>query len=327
MTALLKLISIMNNSTFVFSKNTQTDTAVQFDISPLLKFGETLVSVAMQAISPVTTPALTITLTSAINVPVVQLLLKSGSENISYGAQILITTNSRQLTALVAVSVISDVQVPYTTQNPDAYTDLVDTIQAGTAAIGTAVFSFPVGIDPSGGYVNWEFLDSSGTVYANGNAFDYKIQSNGLSNVVFARAIINFPSSVPESSVDPKYQLRYTLTLSTNSTQSSYFSYENVTVTGLTSTPTGTQDSIELQGNKATVSIVIDKLYDFVQVQLYQDNTMIGSAMIQDFSRVDSGYYYAGVFDTAQLNPSLEPYTVVWNYGFTSNPNEILNKR
>lgn len=322
----------MNNSTFVFNKDTLSDVDVQFDISPLLKFGETLVSVAPQAISPTSPTPLIVTLLSAIDQPVVELLLQSGDVNISYGFQILITTDARQLTALVAVSVISDVQVPYTTQNPEAYVDLVDSIEAGQSAIGTAVFSFPAGIDPSGGYVNWEFLDSSGTTYANGNAFNYRIQSNGLSNIVFAKSIINVPTSVPPSDINSKYQLRYTLRLpeTTNEIggpqQDTFYSYENINVVGLTTVPTGTQDSIEIKGNKATMSIVVESLYDFVQVQLFHDNVNIGEARIQDFTRVSSGYYFAGVFDTSQLTESLEPYTVVWNYGNTATPDIVFSE-
>lgn len=322
----------MNNSTFVFSKDGLTDTEVQFDIAPLLKFGETLVSVVLQVTSPATTPVLGLSITSAINSPLVQMLMQAGQVGISYGTQVLITTDARQLTALVAVTVVTDNEIPYTTQNPDAYVDLVDSIEAGQSAIGTAVFSFPPGVDPSGGYVNWEFLDSQGVTYAVGNAFDYRIQSNGLSNIVFAKAIINVPSSVPPSDINSKYQLRYTLKLPNANNamglpqQDTFYSYENITVVGLTTVPTGTQDSIEVRGNKATMSIVLDRLYDNVVVQLFQDNTKIGEARIQEFTRVASGYYFAGIFDTANLTESLEPYTVVWNYGNLATPNEVFSE-
>lgn len=322
----------MNNSTFIFSKDQLTDVEVEFDISPLLKFGETLVSIVPQAVTPVSPTPLVVVMNSGPTVPLVDLVLKAGDLNIAYGFQLLITTNARVLTAQVAVTVISDVQVPYTTQNPEAYVDLVDSIEAGQAAIGTAVFTFPPGTDPSGGYVNWEFLDANGIIYANGNAFDYRIQSNGLSNIVFARSIINVPSTVPPSMQNSKYQLRYTLQLpvTVNSVgvpnQNVFYSYENITVVGLTTVPTGTQDSLELQGNKATTSIVTDRLYDNVVVQLYADNVMLGQATVQDFSRVSNGYYYAAVFDTTSMTPSLEPYTVVWNYGYTANPSETFSE-
>lgn len=320
------------NNTFVFSKDALTDTEVQFDISPLLKFGETLSSVALQTVAPQSFPAMYATLLSPPDNPLVLISLLGGVQNVSYGVQAVITTDARQLTALVAVSVISDAQIPYTAQDPEAYVDLVDSIEAGMGAIGTAVFSFPVTTDPSGGYVVWEFLDSTGIIYANGNAFDFQVQSNGLSNIVFAKSIINVPSTVPPSDLNSKYQLRYTLQLpeqiNANGTplQNIFYSYENITVVGLATVPTGTQDSIEVRGKKATMSIVLDRLYDFVEVQLFKDNTNIGQARIQDFTRVSSGFYFAGVFDTTDLTESLEPYTVVWNYGYTVTPNEVFTE-
>lgn len=313
--------------TYVFSKDALTDTEVGLDIAPLLKYGETLVSVTLQVVSPISTPALDVSLTSDVADPNVRLLLKAGQASVSYGFQIQITTDARQLAALVAVTVTQDVMNPYTTGSPEAYADLVDTIEAGNGAIGTAVFSFPADIDPSGGYVNWELLDSQGTVYANGNAFDYAIQSNGLSNTVFAKSVINVPSSVPPSDINSKYQLRYTLTLNANGPdQQQYLSFENITVTGSTSVPLGTQDQIELKGKKATLSIVVDKLYDYMTLELYRDNQLLGQAQITEYQRVSSGYYYAGTFDTASLEESLEPYTVVWNYGLNSQPNNVYSE-
>jgi hypothetical protein len=313
--------------TFVFSKDALTDTMVQCDVTDLLKFGETLTSIVPQAISPVTTPALTLNQVSATTDPVVVLNLFQGQVNLSYGFQLLITTSARVLTALVAVTVTQDVQVPYTTQNPEAITDLVDTIESGQAAIGTAVFSFPPGVDPSGGYVNWEFMDVQGVVYSSGNAFDYQIQSNGLSNTVLARAVINIPSSTPASDVNSKYQLRYTLTLNSDLTdQQQYFSAENVTVIGLTTVPLGVQDAVELQGTTANMSIVIEKLYDTVAVELYQDNTLIGSTPVKDFTRVGSGYYFAASFDTTMIPASLEAYTVIWKYSNSNEPNLVYTE-
>lgn len=319
----------MNPKTFVFSKDALTDTVVQCDVTDILKFGETLTSIVPQPISPVSTPALTLIQNSATDDPVVMLTLKQGAVNVSYGFQLLITTSARQLTALVAVTVTQDVQIPYETQNPEAYTDLVDSIEAGKAAIGTAVFSFPSEIDPRGGYVNWEFLDSTGVVYSSGNAFDYVIQSNGMSNIVFAKSVINVPSSVPPSDINSKYQLRYTLTAVNVAPgqQNTFYSFENITVIGLTTVPTGTQDSIELQGKQAQLSIVIPDLYDTVVVELYQDNTLLASAPITEFTRVSSGFYYGASFDTSGLAASLEPYGVVWNYSNSNQPQVIYSER
>ena len=119
----------MNQQTFVFSKDMLSDTEVVCDISAMLKYGEQLVSIVPQAVSPVSTPPLTVEM---LNAPAplqaeVHLILRGGEVNISYGFQLLVTTNARQLTALVAVSVTQDVQVPYQTQQPEAYVCLLYT--------------------------------------------------------------------------------------------------------------------------------------------------------------------------------------------------------
>jgi len=314
--------------TFVFSKDPNTDTEVVADITELLKFGEIITSIVPQSVSPASPSQLLVFQESAIDDPLVKLLLQNGDLNVDYGFQLLITTNARVLTALVAVTISDPNFVPYTTQDPNAFTDLVDTIQAGQSAIGTAIFSFPATVDPTGGYVTWEFMDAVGTVYSSGNAFDYQIQSNGLSNTVIARAVINCPSSVPPSDINSKYQLRYTLTLKPldKSQQSQYFSAENVTVTGLTTTPIGTQDQIELRGKPAKLSIVLDRLYDTVVLEVYKDNTLLGSAPVQQYERVAGGYYYAATVDTTPMTESLEAYNVVWNYGNAVDPNTVWSE-
>jgi hypothetical protein len=260
--------------------------------------------------------------------PQVKLLLQGGYLNVSYGFQLFITTDARVLTALVAVTIASPDFVPYTTQDPTAYADLIDTIQAGQSAIGTAVFSFPATFDPTGGYVTWEFMDQQGTVYSSGNAFDYQVQSNGLSNTVLARAVINAPSSMAPSAINSKYQLRYTLNLRTldPSQQQRFFSAENVTVTGLTTTPIGTQDQIEFRGKPAKMSIVLDQLYDTVVLEVYKDNTLLGSAPITNYERVSNGFYYAATIQTSNMPESLEAYNVVWNYSNAVDPNTVFTE-
>src|SRR6185503_16325205 len=108
-----------------------------------------------------------------------KIMMRDGLPNISYGFQLLVNTTARVLALQVAVSVTDPNYSTYTTQDQNAYTDFVDTIQAGQSAIGTAIFSFPPTVDPAVGYVNWEFMDATGVVYASGNAYDYNIQSSG----------------------------------------------------------------------------------------------------------------------------------------------------
>jgi len=121
------------------------------------------------------------------------------------------------------------------------------------------------------------------------------------------------PSSTPPS-IDHPYTLRYTLTLPDNATQQNFYSYEAVTVTGLALVPLGTSNSIEMQGDEAVVSLVTDRLYDSVEVEIQFDNKSLGMAEITKSERVSSGYLYSAAFDTTGLPVSLEPYRIVWKY-------------
>jgi len=311
--------------TYVFSKDPLTDTEVVADVTDLLKFGETVVSITPQPVSPVSPAPLVVTQLSDPTNPQVLMLLQGTDVNVSYGYQLLITTDARVLTAQCVVTSVDPNFVPYTTQDPNAYTDLVDTIEAGQSAVGTAVFVFGADIDPAGGYVTWEFMDYQGVVYSSGNAYSYEIQSSGLANTVLARAVINVPSSVPPSDVNSKYQLRYTLTLKPidPAQQHIYYSAENVTVTGMTTVPLGTQDQIEMRGKPATMSIVLDKVYDNVVLEVYKDNQLLGSARVTQYDRVGSGFYYAATIQTGQMPESLEAYDVLWNYSNAVDPNRI----
>lgn len=311
--------------TYVYSKDPLTDTEVVVNVTEVLKFGETVVAITPQSVSPGSPTPLVVTQLSAVDDPEVKLLFVGGDVNISYGFQLLIQTNARVLIVMVAVTAVDPNFVPYTTQDPTAYNDLVDMIQAGQSAIGTAIFVFPPDVDPTGGYVIWEFMDATGVVYSQGNAYGYEITNNGLSNTVRANAIINCPSSVPPSEINTKYQLRYTLTLPpvNYAQQRIYYSAESVTVTGLTTVPTGTQDQIEMRGKPATLSIVLDRLYDNVVLEVYKDNQVIGSATVTQYERVANGFYYAATIMTSQMPESLEAYDVLWNYSNAVDPNRV----
>lgn len=316
----------MKTPTQVFSKNADTDTVVQIDVgSRLLHNGETITALTLGAVTPVSATPLVISapdLSQMVDGRV-SVLLTAGQLNVSYGADLLVTTTGRQFMLHIAVVVAMENFDPYAQlgQDPDAFTDLVDTMEAGKATIGTAMFTFPPGIDAAGGYVNWELFDGDGVVYAAGNAYEYQITA-GMMNMVRALCIINCPSDVPPSSFDCKYQLRYTLTLPNvePGAQSQFYMYENLTVVGLTTVPTGTQDVVELVGKPARTEIVIAGLYDTVTLTLYRDNTEIGKLRVDNPTRVASGYYYAATFGTTALPASLEPYTAVWSYLNSADP-------
>lgn len=317
--------------TFIFQKDPAGDSAVQFNLTDTLLLTETITDIHFGPISPATPDPLFASITTGVN-PVVGVTLQGGDNNVSYGAQIVVTTNVRVFTCLLAVSVVDNVQVPYTTSNPLAFEDLVDTVEAGNAAVGTAIFQFPATFNPRGGFVNWELMTADGTVYASGNAFDLEIQSNGFANIVRARSVINVPSSVPPSDINQKYTLRYTLDMSNvldNSdpnAQVLFYSQESITIVGLNTVPLGTQPIVEKQGTPATAEIVIDTLYDNVVLEVYRDNKPLGGQRVTNFERVGSGYYYQATINTSIFPVSLEAYDIVWSYGNAGNQAQVFTE-
>jgi hypothetical protein len=320
------------NKPYIFFKDPSTTVGVLADITTLLQPNEVISNITPTTINPTSPHPLIIAITSPLTSPQVTLSLSGGDNNISYGFQLTVTTNIRVFLIQIAVTVANeDTFAPYTVENPDAFQDLVDEIEAGKAAIGTAVFSFRPEIDPAGGFVTWELLASDGTVYAGGNAFSYSITSNGIANIVKSQAIITVPSTVPPSLDDQKYQLRYTLQLpqpigvpgdplNDGGNQRTIYQFENIRIVGLNTVPLGTQPSVELQGVPATVSIVLDKLYDNVTVELWSGNTQIAPpASISEYQKTANGWYFAGVIDTSVLTVSLVPYQVIWKYWASTN--------
>lgn len=316
---------------FVYFKTPETDSQISIDVSAQINPGETVTNIVLGAVQPVTSPALAATLVTAVTNPQIIASLTGGVDGVSYGFNVVVTTTARVFLVTCVVTAQDPSFVPYTTSNPEAFTDLVDTIEAGNAAIGSSIFVFPATIDPSGGFVTWELLASDGTVYAAGNAFSYNIESNGLGNIVTTQAVISAPSTIPPSLEGQKYQLRYTLELPqpigipsdpTTSTpgQNQFFQYENIRVVGLNTVPLGTQPSVELQGVNATVSIVVDKPYDNVTVELWVNGIQVSApAQISEYERVANGFVYAGVINTAGLQVSLVPYSMVWKYWASNN--------
>ena len=296
-------------NTAIFFKDAG-DSTVQVPIE--LTAGEVVQNIQRGSVTPLSTSTLQASVISGLSTPI-QITLKGGDPEISYGFPLTITTDQRIFVVTVAVSVGASEFKPYLTTDPTSFADMLGSIDAGEAALGTVAFQFPVDLDPSGGFVTWELLDEQGVVYSSGNAFEYKITSTGLANVVMARSVLAVPSSTPPS-IDHPYTLRYTLTLPDNATQQNFYSYEAVTVTGLALVPLGTSNSIEMQGDEAVVSLVTDRLYDSVEVEIQFDNKSLGMAEITKSDRVSSGYLYSAAFDTTGLPVSLEPYRIVWKY-------------
>jgi hypothetical protein len=325
---------------FLYFKTPETDTVIQVDVTSLLNPNETFASAALTPVSPTTTPTMTATLeTQTTPSPALNVLLSGGVNGMSYGFNVTVTTNARVFIAVVGVTAQDPSFVPYTTQNPTAFQDLIGQVEAGNAAVGAAVFQFPSQIDPGGGFVTWELLAEDGTVYAAGNAFQYNVVRNGIENVAIAKSIISIPSTVPPTLDNQSYQLRYTLELSQDSglpvdpatgnlSQNVYFQFENLRVVSPVSVPLGVQPSVELQGVPANLSIVLAKPFDNVTLELWAGGTQVTPATpITDFNVVSSGYVYAGVIDTSQLGVSLVPYSIIWKYWASNNASVVYQER
>lgn len=333
------------SNTYVYFKTNGADSTITVNLGQQLAAGETLTNVAMGAVTPASTPPLIATSLSLATDATYLIKLTGGNAGTCYGLELVVTTNLRVFIALIAVTVqtASDAINPYTTENPDAFRDLIGEIQAGSAAIGTGVFAFGAEVDPAGGSVIWELLAEDGTVYAAGNAFSYNVQSTGFSNTVFAKAVVNIPSNVPPTMEGQKYQLRWALLigldtpLGTSASQSKYYAAEQITVVGLNSVPTGTQPVVELQGMTAAATLVTDQLYDTVTFQLFYQNTPLsdpipitapGVAGSLAPTRVANGWLYTASIETTNINVvAVAPLTMIWRYSQSQFPAMIFSEQ
>lgn len=290
---------------YVFTKD-GSDISNQF--TPALQAGETVTSISVGAVTPADTGAPTLTVTSGTALPVA-FTATGGSTGVSYGWPLTFVTNLRTFVLTVALNVISDSFDPYPNADPDSYQDLVGSIQAGKSAVAVAAIPFPNTFDPSGGYVLWDILDETGTVYASGNAFDMRIMATGVANTVIARSVINVPSSIPPS-VGKPYQLRYTLRVG----EQNIYQFEAITVEGLIDVQLGCQPSIEMQGDPATVLFATKDLYQNYVVELRQGGQVLASMPVLNPEKIAGGYCVSATIDTTSLPPSCVPYQINWKF-------------
>jgi len=302
---------------YVFTKDAGD---IQNQLTPVLNAGETVTGITIDPVTPADTNAPTLTISSGVAVPIM-FKVTGGSTGITYGFPLKIQTDQRLFVITVAVNVLSDALAPYTNADPDSYQDLVGSIQAGKTAMAKMIMTFPPSFDPSGGYVVWDILDATGTIYASGNAFDYKIVASGIANTVIARSLINVPSNIPPSPDNP-YQLRYTVTIG----QQIFPYYESLQVDGLVAMQLGAQDQVELLNDPATMSLVTASLYQNYVLELYADGTLIASMAAQPGEQVVGGYYVAGTIDTSQLVASTEPYQVIWKFWNNATANQVFRE-
>jgi len=289
-------------NTFVFQKIAGDSLVVTQSVE--LQISEVIATVLVGAASPVDTSGIAMTVTSAQ--AVLTLFFTGGAAGVTYGFPITITTNQRVFTLTAVAVCLTSTFDPYRNEDPGSYQDLVGAISAGKSALATATFQFAPDFDASGGYVMWDMLDPSGVVYASGNAYDYRVYSSGLASTVVAKCVVSVPANVPQTS----YQLRYTLRVGNGVA----YNHETIQVQGFPDIQLGTQDSIEMVGDQATLSLVTEDLYQNYAIEIYADNSLLASMPLANPEKIANGYFVAGTVDTSAFAVSLTPYQVVFKF-------------
>ena len=291
--------------TYVFTKNSGDVVASQ---AIALNPSETITTITPGSITPVDDNVPTFSLSSGTS-STLTFTISGGNAGTTYGIPLTVKTNQRVLSVMFAVIVREDTLNPYRNEDPDSYQDLVDNIAAGKSALATAIFQFPADFDPSRGYVVWDLMDDQGVVYSSGNAYEYRINSTGISNTVTAKCVINVPEDIPPS-IDNPYQLRYTCYVQDKVA----YAYENLKVVGFPEMQIGAQDSIEMQGDIATLSLVTEQLFKNYTLEVWAGNSMIASMTVTNADKISQGYFVAGSVDTTKMPVSLIPYKVLWKF-------------
>ena len=300
----------------VYFKDSQA-ASFAVDLTPYLVGLETVVTAVVTQVQPTTVPALTHG-TVTVNNPATSITIpvNGGTLGTTYGLALQITTsNAATIELTLAVLIDLDLNVPYSTKSPNAFQSLVDNIQAGDASVGTAYFMLDAGTDASQGYVRWSLIDSVGTLYSSGNAYNYAIDNGSMSTSVTALAVVNVPSSTPATLESQRYQIRWELYLDPLSTTPAQVLSEGVTILGQSSVPLGPDSPVEMTGDMAQPGIVIDRLYANVSLEIYSGNRVVQAAIpAVNKARVSGGWYYSMQIDTNGLPATLEPYTLSWKY-------------
>ena len=309
----------------VFAKFPLESLSRTIDLTPFLPVGDTVASVSLQQIYPTTTsPALTQGMT--VGGPQALLFVAGGGYvDTTYGLNYdVVTVGAVHLMVQVILTVSDQMDMDTSSKDPYSFVGLVDEIIAGDSAIGLSSFMLPAGIDVTNGSVNWSLVDKKGTLHASGNCYDYAVDSTSFSTTVQAHALVHAPSSLPPSSEGNSYQLRWELNLPSQTQP--MFSFESIRVLGLTSATTGGETAIELHGDMITVGTVLDKAYEKVELEIFDNmNCRIlapGVVAVNSPVRVAGGYYYTADIDPTNVavtgrNPfkvQLDAYVSTWKY-------------
>lgn len=246
--------------------------------------------------------------------------VSGGEDKHSYAIVVTINTNlGHVLSKTVGVVINQDMAFEYQNKNLDAFSDLVGSLEAGDAAVGTVSFVFPLPFDALGGKVTWDLIDREGVTYASGTAHDYSYESISADQIrITAAAVINSPSDMVPTLMGQNYQVRWRLQID----QQVFWSNETLVITGPTTTPVGVEDVVEMENNDIPVSVVFEQPYENVSFEVYLGNERIlVSASSSRWTKVPDGYLYIGLIENPLgLYASLDPYTIVWSAWNNMNP-------
>lgn len=314
----------------VITKTTQLDLVHTLDLTSKLLPGETLLSCLVEAVQPITSPALSVTLT--LTAPSsLSFIIAGGAEDTSYSSPLKVTTSTARsflVDFIVYVERFGAIpnQLPADTR---AFRDLVGAIDAGESVNAAAYF---IVADPAvpnssinAGHVTWEIIDNHGSVISAGSAYEYVVQDTSFSRLIKASSVVNIPSNVTPTGPDTSYQLRWLLSIPEHTDE---VQTESIEVLGAQTFALGAADSVEMYGDTVTISFASPKIYDTVAVELYSDNSLLHTLPVTSAPvRVSSGYLYNVSFDSTILGAAdLVPYTVSWKYSNSNTPAQVYRE-
>jgi hypothetical protein len=244
----------------------------------------------------------------------INLTLKGGQLDTDYLLSFLIVTNKKTISEAIPVGIEEPTFNPYDTIDPDAYQDLVGELEAGKSGLSTVIFQFGPDFATSGSHVEWDLLDSDGTIYASGQSFELKTKVNGLNTIVVAKSIVTAPANIPPT-LDTPYQLRYAF----KTDEITSYQFENIRIYGFVDIQVGSPDVVELVGDTANLSLVTEKLYQNYVVEIYQGGKLVSTTSVSAPQRISAGYFVATSVETSGMEESLIPYQVVWKFWTQSN--------
>lgn len=284
------------------------------DLTNVLGPTDTITGATLGTIDPVSATPLTLTgLSIALAGKGLTFTLSGGVVGTTYGVSIDLTTTALPITITLAVLTQVNLNVPYQVGNPYAFQTLIDTLTAGEATVGKALFILPPGTTATGGSITWSLLDGRGAIYSQGNCYDYRVTPSSLSTVIEATSVVHAPTTMEPTMEGQSYQLRWELHLPNN--EPVQYAFENIVIGSSTQVPMGAGDTVELAGDLATINLVLPRIYKNVGAEVFYGNIKkLNYVPTQPSYSVASGWLYQTAIDTQPLTPDLVPYLVSWKY-------------